>query len=237
MKLDLLVIGAHPDDAEICVGGTLLLYRRAGKSVGVIDVTRGEMGTRGSVGDRDRETAAASKALGLSFRGNLGLPDGRVAPTVEAREQLARLLRECAPDVVLAHHTEDLHPDHAASGELARSAWYLSGLARLAEQDGGPPARRPRRLLHFMGHVPFDPTLVVDVTPVWERKCDVVRAYATQIAPSGAKDEGRHFLFGADILARMETRARFFGERIGVRYGEPFLHRGPLPVADPAGSF
>lgn len=235
MKLDLLVIGAHPDDAEICVGGTMLLYRRAGKQVGVVDVTRGEMGTRGSLADRDRETGAASAALGLALRENLGLPDGRVEPTIDARERLARLMRAWAPDVVLAHHTEDLHPDHAASGELARRAWYLSGLARLAEQDGGGPARRPRRLLHFMGHVPFDPTLVVDVSPVWEAKCAAVKAYDTQLRPGGAGDQGKHFLFGSDILGRMETRARFYGERIGVRHGEPLLHQGPLPVADPAG--
>src|SRR5688572_6555834 len=234
MKLDLLVIGAHPDDAEICVGGTMLLFQRAGKRVGVIDVTRGEMGTRGSVADRDEETAAASRALGLARRDNLGLADGRVQVTIEAREKLAGLMREHSPDVVLAHHTEDLHPDHAAAGELARQAWYLSGLTRLAQQAGGAPARRPRRLLHFMGHVPFEPTLVIDVTPVWEAKLDVVRAYASQLRPVDERDRGQHFLFGADVLARMETRARFFGERIGTRYGEPLLSRGPLAIGDVA---
>lgn len=234
MKLDLLVIGAHPDDAEICVGGTMLLLRSAGKQVGVIDVTRGEMGTRGSLADRDAETAAASGLLGLALRENLGQPDGRVQVTIEARERLARLMRECTPDLVLAHHTEDLHPDHAASGELARQAWYLSGLSRLAQLDGGLPARRPPRLMHFMGHVLFDPTLVVDIGPVWEAKCELVRAYATQLKPADRADQGRHFLFGSDVLARMETRARFFGERIGARFGEPLLHRGPLPVSDPS---
>lgn len=233
MKLDLLVIAAHPDDAEICVGGTMLLMSRAGKQVGVVDVTRGEMGTRGSVADREAETAAANRILGLALRENLGLPDGRVQATLEARERLARLMREHAPDLVLAHHTEDLHPDHAAAGEIARQAWYLSGLARLAQQDGGPPARRPRRLLHFMGHVPFEPTVVVDIGAVWEAKCDLVRAYASQLRPADKADQGQHFLFGADVLSRMETRARFFGERISARYGEPLLHRGPLAFDDP----
>ncbi|MEO6711010.1 MAG: bacillithiol biosynthesis deacetylase BshB1 [Planctomycetota bacterium] len=234
MKLDLLVIGAHPDDAEICVGGTMLLYRRAGKQVGVVDVTRGEMGTRGSVADRDAETAAATRALGLAKRDNLGRPDGRVVATVEAREKLAGLIREYAPDLVLAHHTEDLHPDHAAAGELARQAWYLSGLARLAEHTGGAPARRPKRILHFMGHVPFEPTLVIDITPVWDAKCELVRAYASQLAPANERDRGQHFLFGADVLSRMETRARYYGERIGVRYGEPLFSRGPLAIGDVA---
>ena len=235
MKLDLLVVAAHPDDAEICVGGTLLLARDAGLATGVVDVTRGEMGTRGSREERDRETAAANAVLGLALRRNLELPDGRVEVTLAAREALARILREHRPSVVLAQHERDLHPDHAATGRLAREAWYLAGLRRMAEQDGGPAAARPRRFLSFMGHVPFEPGLVVDIGPVWERKVEAVRCYASQLAPAHAGDRGEHFLFGADILGRMETRARAWGERIGVRYGEPLLPLGPLACADPAG--
>jgi LmbE family N-acetylglucosaminyl deacetylase len=100
--------------------------------------------------------------------------------------------------------------------------------------DGGAPARRPRRLLHFMGHVSFEPTLVVDIGEVFEAKCELVRAYASQLEPADSADQGQHFLFGADVLSRMETRARFFGERIGARYGEPLLHHGPLAVSDPS---
>lgn len=235
MKLDLLVVAAHPDDAEISVGGTLLLAERAGRRAGVIDLTRGELGTRGTRADRDGEAQRASALLGLAERRNLGLPDGRVQVTLEAREALARALRELRPSLVLAHHADDLHPDHAAAGRLAREAWYLSGLQRLAEQDGGPPAARPRRLMSFMSHVPFEPTLVVDVTPVWERKVEVVRCYASQLEPAHERDRGEHFLFGADILARMETKARAWGERIGVRYGEPLLALGPLACSDPIG--
>jgi len=234
MKLHMLVIAAHPDDAEICVGGTLLHMRAAGQAIGIVDVTRGEMGTRGSADDRAAETRAANAILEPALRENLGLPDGRVQVTVEARERLARLMRECAPEIVLAQHVDDLHPDHAATGRLAREAWYLSGLARLAELDGGPPAARAKRLMHFMGHVPFEPTLVVDIGAVWERKIELVRCYASQLQPASTQDRGQHFLFGADILGRMETRARFFGERIGKRYGEPLLSSGPLACADPA---
>jgi bacillithiol biosynthesis deacetylase BshB1 len=233
MKLDLLVIAAHPDDAEICVGGTMLRALDAGWKVGIVDVTRGEMGSRGTSTERDAETAAANQHLGLTLRRNLGLPDGRVVSGTEPREALARILREHAPQVVLAQHTEDLHPDHAASGRLAREAWYLSGLSKLAELDGGPAAARPRRFYHFMGHVPFDPTVVVDIGPVWQRKVELVRCYRSQLEPAHEGDRGQHFLFGADILARMETRARFFGERIGVRVGEPLLSLGPIPISDP----
>lgn len=231
MKLDVLAIAAHPDDAEISIGGTLLRLSAAGRKVGIVDVTRGEMGTRGTVDDRRRETEAANQRLRLAWRHNLGEPDGRVQVTVEARERLAALIRETAPDVVLAHHVEDLHPDHRATGELARDAWYLAGLARLA--GGSTPARRPLRLYHFMGHVPFDATFVVDIGPVWNEKQELVRCYASQLTPVGGDDRGQHFLFGADILARMETKARTWGERIGVRYGEPLLHVGPLPCFDP----
>ena len=235
LKLDTVVVAAHPDDAEISVGGSMLLMVDAGLKVGVVDVTRGEMGTRGTREDRDAETRAASELLGLSARENLDLPDGRVRVSVEARETLARILRQYAPDLVIAHHWNDHHPDHAATGRLAREAWYLSGLKRLAEIDGGPPARRPRRLLHFMSHTPFDPTLVVDVGSVWDRKLEVVRCYKSQLQPDGAGDAGRHFLFGADILRRVETKARTWGERIGVLHGEPFLHQGPLPIRDVTG--
>ena len=233
MKLDCLVIAAHPDDAEISVGGTLLKLTQAGKKVGVVDVTRGELGTRGTAEDRARESAAASEILGLSVRHNLDAGDGRVVVTPELRERLAAIIREHAPDLVLCHHTEDLHPDHAASGQLAREAWYLAGLGRLAEEAGGAPAHRPQRIYEFLGHVPFDPTFVVDIGSVWEQKVALVRAYSSQLAPLDESDEGEHFLFGADILQRMETKARFFGERAGLKYGEPLLHRGPLPAFDP----
>ena len=237
MALDALVIAAHPDDAEIQLGGTLLKLVESKRRVGVLDLTRGEMGTRGTQAERDAETAAANRLLGLAWRGNFELPDSRVLATAENRERLARVLREHAPRLVLAQHTEDLHPDHAAGGPLAREAWYLAGLARVAERDGGGPARRPRHLFHYMGHVPFEPTLVVDVSAVWERKVEVIRCYASQLAPRDTRDTGQHLLFGADVLSRAETRARYFGERIGVRYGEPLLHRGPLATQDLAAYF
>ncbi len=233
MKLDLLVVAAHPDDAEISVGGTILLLTRTARRVGIVDMTRGEMGTRGTSENRNAETERASELMGLAYRANLELPDGRVQPTLEAREALARILRETRPDTVLAHTTEDRHPDHAATGRLAREAWYLSGLQRLAELDGGPPAGRPKRLFHFLSHLAFEPTLVVDISPVWDEKVELVKSYASQLAPESERDEGGHFLYGADILRRIETKSRTWGERIGARHGEPLLSVEPLACADP----
>lgn len=233
MKLDAIVVAAHPDDAEISVGGTILRLVRAGAKVGIVDVTRGEMGTRGSRADRDAETRAANEVLGVEVRVNLGLPDGRTVADVPAREGLAAIFREHRPDLVIAHHADDLHPDHCTAGRLAGEAWYLAGLQRLAADAGGAPAHRPRLLLRFSGHVPFEPTFVVDVGPVWEEKRRAVLAYATQLTPADDGDQGRHFLFGADILQRMETKARYWGERIGVQYGEPLLATAPVPLGDP----
>ena len=233
MKLDCLVIAAHPDDAEISVGGTLLKLAAAGKKTGIIDVTRGEMGTRGTASDRATESAKASELLGLSFRHNLDAGDGRIVVTPELRERTAALIREYAPDLALCHHPADHHPDHAAAAQLAREAWYLAGLTRLAEESGAAPAHRPTRIYEFLGHIPFDPSLVVDITSVWDKKVELVQAYATQLEPADTTDSGSHLLFGADILQRMETKARYFGERIGVTYGEPLLHKGPLPAHDP----
>jgi len=236
-KIDLLAIAAHPDDAEISVGGTLLLATRAGRRIGIVDLTRGELGTRGTVEDRARETEAADALLEPALRLNLELPDGRLEASVQARERLAKVLREHQPEVILAHHPSDLHPDHRAAGLIAEAAWYLSGLAKLAPQEpsmeGGKPARRAQRFYRFMGHLPFEPTFVVDIGPVWEEKVALVRCYASQLRPEGERDRGEHLLFGADILARMETKARTWGERIGARYGEPLEHRGPLPCLDP----
>jgi bacillithiol biosynthesis deacetylase BshB1 len=231
VKLDCLLIAAHPDDGEISAGGTLLRMARAGRSIGIVDLTRGEMGTRGSEAERTLEAAAATEKLGLAVRHNLELPDSRVIVTVEAREALADLIRLHRPQILMAHHTEDLHPDHAAAGTLARQAWYFAGLARLGD-PAGPPAHRPAHIFHFMSHDRFEPTVVVDIGPVWEEKLELVRCFASQLRPANADDNGEHFLFGADILERVETKARYWGERIGVRYGEPLLHRGPLPAGD-----
>lgn len=231
-KLAVLVVAAHPDDAEISVGGTIARLVAAGHAVGVLDVTRGELGSRGTRADRDAE-AAATRVLGLAWRGNLEQPDGRVEATLDVREELARLLRHLQPEVVLAHSELDPHPDHVASGRLAREAWYLAGLRRLAERDGGPAACRPRRLARFMSHRRFEPTLVVDVTPVWATKVAAVRAYASQLRPEDDRDDGRHFLYRADILERMETKARAYGEAIGVAFGEPLLCEEPLGLDDP----
>ncbi|MCA9000571.1 MAG: bacillithiol biosynthesis deacetylase BshB1 [Planctomycetes bacterium] len=233
MKLDFLVVAAHPDDAEISVGGTILRLIDAGARVGIVDCTRGEMGTRGTQADRDNETAAADRLMRIHARFNLNLPDARVEVNVENREKLAALIRRTKPSAILAHHPEDLHPDHMAAGELARKAWYLSGLKRLAQLSGDEEAHRPAHIFHFLSHIPQDPTLVVDITSVWKRKLELVHCYGSQLTAQAPDDKGEHFLFGSNIEERIHTKARFFGEKIGVLVGEPLVHMGPLPENDP----
>ena len=233
IPLDVLAIAAHPDDAEISAGGTIARLVEGGYRVGVLDLTRGEMGTRGTQEDREEEAQRASELLGLRLRLNLGLPDGRLEATVEARERVAALLRAHTPRVVLAHHSVDPHPDHCAAARIAQEAWYLSGLRRLAELAGGPPARRPARLYRFLSHTAFEPSLVVDVSAVFSRKLRAIQAYATQLSPQDASDTGRHFLFGADLEQRVITKNRYHGESIGAEYGEPFLSEGPVSADCP----
>ena len=229
-KLDALVIGAHPDDAEFAVGGTILRWKQAGKRVGILDLTRGERGSRGDVETRAAETARANEVMEIDLRENLGEPDARLEPGVELRERIAAFLREHRPDVVLTHHEEDLHPDHVAAARLVTEAWYLSGISRLF--DSSEPARRPRRLYHFPGHLHVDASVVVDVEPVWKRKLALLRCYASQLEAPEPEEAGAHLLAGGDVLVRLKNRARYWGERVGYVYGEPLVHRGALPAGD-----
>ncbi len=228
MTLDLLVVAAHPDDAEISVGGILLLAKDAGLSTGVLDLTAGERGTRGSRETRAAEAAAASAALGLDHRGNLDLGDTRLTDDLASREALAAELARLAPTTVLTHvpsghrFSRDRHPDHVAAGDLVRTACYLSGLTGLTCLA----AHRPERLLHFPSNELGEPDLIVDVSPVWERKLAAIRCYASQLGSRGdadAPDPGTHLPGGSDIVERIEARSRLWGERIGARHGEPLL--------------
>jgi bacillithiol biosynthesis deacetylase BshB1 len=227
-SLDLLIIAAHPDDAEIALGGTILRLTDRGFKVGILDLTGGEMGTRGTQEDRAQEAASAGRLMGLTLRRNLALPDGRLRAGVSERETVAHALCEYKPNILIGHYPDDPHPDHRGAGQLARDGWYLSGLQKLADKNGWGSAQRPAERYCFHSHTAFKPSLVVDISAVFERKLDVIRAYASQLAPSSAADDGGHFLKGSDILERVTHKARTYGEAIGVRYGEPLLCPGPL---------
>lgn len=223
---DVLALGPHPDDIEIAAAGTLLLLQRSGSRVVLLDATRGEKGSRGTVSERSAEAAAAAARLGALARANLDLPDTAVRADDDATRALVAALRAVRPTLFLAPHASDVHPDHTATAELAGRAYFLAGLRHFEPQLGAP--FRPRVLLRFPGNRPIEPTLVVDISAVAADKAAVVACYRSQLDPP---DRG-HLVQGLDLRERAEVRDRFHGARIGTAAAEPFWHDGPLPVRD-----
>jgi bacillithiol biosynthesis deacetylase BshB1 len=230
---DLLAIGAHPDDVEIWAGGLVARSVRAGYPVVILDLTRGELGTRGDVETRAREAQCAAEVLGVGRRENLGLADGDVRPTLEAKRRLAGVIRRHKPRVVLAPYWDDRHPDHEGAGRLVREAAFLAGLVRFeADGEGGAEPHRPGAVLYYMSWHSFAPTFIVDITDVYEHKLEAVRCYASQIDGGGAAGPQTR-LSDAGFLDQWTGRQLHYGSLIGARYGEPYFSREPLPIFDP----
>lgn len=221
---DVLAFGPHPDDVEIAAAGTLLLLGQRGLRLTIVDLTRGEMGSRGSATERAAEAAAASALLGLQQRANLGLPDTGLVDDEPTARQLVAVLRSARPQVLLAPHARDVHPDHCAAAAVIGRACFLAGLRNFAPELGNP--HRPRLVLRYPGNQPIDPSLVVDITAVEAQKAAVVRCYASQLQPPNRE----HLVLGLDVLERCQVRDRYHGATIGVIAGEAFWHEGPLPV-------
>jgi len=225
--LGLLAIGAHPDDVEISCGGILALAVAQGLAVGILDLTRGELGTNGTPETRGAEAEAAARILGVPRRWNAELPDGGIDAGDRAQEwRVVEILRRARPSVILSHYREDRHPDHVQASRLVDRAWYMAGLERY---DAPGPAFRPSGRYYFASRVGFTPSVVVDVTAVWDRKRKAIAAYQSQISrdASGALPTS---LNEPDVLDRFEARARHFGSMIGVRYGEPLASDLPIGV-------
>lgn len=228
MKVDVLAIGAHPDDVELTIGGLIAGLVRRGKRVAVVDLTRGEMGTRGTPAERMKEAAAASEILGLSERINLDLGDGQLKSTPETRRKLINEVRRLKPTIVLSHHWHDLHPDHVAAAEMMRDSMYPMGMPKYPA-DGDP--YRPNEVLFFMGHFPFDPQLIVDVSQDMDTKLAACRCYASQLYKPGSR-ERQTGISQPDFLEHIVARARHYGSQILKKYGEPLAVRRPVPVHD-----
>jgi bacillithiol biosynthesis deacetylase BshB1 len=216
--LDVLVIAAHPDDAEIGAGGTISLLLSQGKRVGVLDLTDGEPTPFGSPEVRAREAAEASRALGLTWRGCLGLPNRRLEATLEARAELASVLRELRPEVLLAHYWEDSHPDHVAASALTDAARFWAKLSKSSLR--GEPFHPRKVLYYFSIHLRDQPrpSLVVDISGHLEVKMRALRCYHSQLV------QGRAEAFPT-VLDDIQGRARYWGWAIGKPYGEPFVSR------------
>ena len=229
--IDLLAIGPHPDDVELACGGWLALASDRGQRTGIVDLTRGELATNGSVDVRAGEAAAAAAVLGLGFRENLGLPDGGISEHDPAQvDALIEVLRRHRPALLLAPWIEDRHPDHGAAGRLAQRAVFLAGLVRHRPDLGAP--FRPTRLLHYPQRHEVRPDFVVDTSTVAARKHAAIVCHASQLGPGAAT-----MLNGALGSAAWEVRDRYWGASIGVAHGEPYVLGAPVPLADPIAHF
>lgn len=236
MKLDVLAIGAHPDDVELGCGGTLALLARQGRRTGILHLTRGERGTRGTPEERRREAEEAARALGAEELDFLDCGDGALRTGDAEEDALIERLRAWRPELILGPSPSDRHPDHHRAYQLVQSASFYAGLRNRHPESGGP--YRPGAVFSYMQHDPFEPSLIVDVSSVWETKLEALRAYHSQLYQTGAeKQKGGEEPPQTKVASRefwltVEGRARHFGLMINGELGEPFWSRLPLAVSD-----
>ena len=229
MPVDILAIAAHRDDVELTCAGTLLKAVDAGYRAGILDLTAGETGTRGSAALRAEEAERAARILGVTERRNAGLPDAHLHNTDETRRAIVKQIRHFAPRVVILPFPVGRHPDHRVASELGRDACYLAGLSRY---DAGGSAHRPQKLLYALSYRedPIKPTFVVDITAQFDRKLAAIKCYGSQF--DGAKAAGEIFPTGQDLYSLVETQNAHYGSLIRKRYGEPFYTYETLEVED-----
>jgi bacillithiol biosynthesis deacetylase BshB1 len=234
MKLDILAIGSHPDDVELGCSGTLINEVKKGKKVGIVDLTQGELGTRGTVQTRYDEAANAAKIMGITVRENLKMRDGFFKNDEEHQMQLVRILRKYKPEIVIGNILEDRHPDHGRGGWLTYDACFFSGLRQVKTtgDDGQEQEKwRPKLLLHYIQDRFYEPDLITDVTEVWEQRMAAIRAYKTQFYDPNS-DEPQSYLSSPECIEALTARARLLGKRIGVKYGEGFLSKKSIGIKD-----
>lgn len=228
-SLDVLAIAPHPDDAELACGGTLLLAKTQGLSTGILDLTRGEMSTRGTLSTRQDEMAQASQMLELDFRETLNLGDGKLENTIQNQDAIIEAIRRTKPKICLIGAESDRHPDHEKAHELAKQALFYAGLAK--RKVGNSLPFRPPHVLFYMHHKGFEPDLVMDISNVFTKKMEVIATFSSQF---NAEDKGpKTYISSSRFFKSIEGRARWFGQHIGVEFGEPFRYaHGPIPFSD-----
>jgi bacillithiol biosynthesis deacetylase BshB1 len=229
MRLDLLAIAAHPDDVELTCGGTLIKMSERGYKTGILDLTAGEMGTRGTPETRAKEAARAAKFLKVKWRGNLGVPDSDVQASRQHKLRLAAVIRELRPKTVILPYWEARHPDHYHASTLGYEGCFLAGLRQLP-LDG--EAYRPFKILYSTAYANVRPTFVVDITRQYEKRRLAIAAYGSQFRPKKNQKKGNVRLAIDSLEDEMNQLARHYGQMIGVRYGEPFLTKELMSVED-----
>ncbi len=229
MKLDVLAFAAHPDDVELACSGTILKLIAGGKSVGIVDLTKGELGTRGNEQTRQEESALSSSIIGIEVRENLDLGDGSFQLSQENRLRVIEMIRAYQPTIVLANAINDRHIDHPRAAQLIKEAFFLSGLKKIETNLNGvkQDAFRPKYLFHYIQHYHMTPDFVVDVSLYQDRKMQSVQAYKTQFY--NPENKGQETPISSKrFLDFLEGRAREMGESIGVEFGEGFVSSTPL---------
>jgi bacillithiol biosynthesis deacetylase BshB1 len=232
MKLDILVLAAHPDDAELGCGGTIAKHVAAGKRVGVVDFTKGELGTRGTPESRQEEAAVSAKIMGLSARENLGLKDGYFQNDAESQVKVIRAIRKYRPEIVIANAVYDRHIDHGKGASLGHDASFLSGLAKIETVDESgkkQEAWRPSVVYHYIQSLYIEPDFIVDITGHWETKMEAIKAFKTQFFDPKS-NEPETYISKPGFLKMLEARAIEYGHAIGATHGEGFTVRRYLGV-------
>jgi bacillithiol biosynthesis deacetylase BshB1 len=236
MKLDLLAIAVHPDDVELGCSGTLMMEKMKGKKVGVVDLTRGELGTRGTPELRAEEAARAATIMNLDTRENLKMADGFFKNDEAHQRLLIRSIRKFRPEIVLASSLADRHPDHGRAGHLISDACFLSGLRKVEtfEQDGKAQTQwRPKYVFHFIQDRYYEPSFVYDISLVFERKVESIRAYSSQFhSAEYKKDEPQTYISTPEFLNSIIGRHQMFGKMIGVPYAEGFITEKMIGIRD-----
>jgi bacillithiol biosynthesis deacetylase BshB1 len=230
MKLDLLAMAAHPDDVELTCGGTLIKMARSGYAVGIMDLTAGEMGTRGSTEIRRKEAAAAARLLGVKHRENLGLPDAHLEMRMEYKLAIAGRIRALRPHTVILPYWEGRHPDHYNAARLGYEGCFLAGLKRLDLQG---EAYRPFKILYSTTYDrSVRPSFVVDISREFARRSRAILAYRSQFQPVGRERKSEVYLPLDRLVQEVHLVARFYGDMVGVEYAEPFLAKEVMQVED-----
>ena len=230
-QLDILAIFSHLDDAELTMAGTLIKLKALGRRVGVADMTRGEMGTRGTREIRAKEALDSARVMGLDVRTNLELPDGHLTLNEESRQTVVRALRKYRPAVLFTSHWDDPHPDHAATARIVREAARLASIRNYDREAGQQSIKMPA-LAHAVYSRLVLPSFIVDVSEFAERKMEAIRAYASQFYSPDSKEPATR-IAEKGFLREIEDRSRYYGSLIGVEAGEPFYVREALNVDDP----
>ncbi len=238
MKLDILAIAAHPDDVELSCAGTLMAHLAMGKTVGILDLTQGELGTRGTPEGRLKEAAEAARIMGIKTRDNVGIADGFFQNNEEHQRAIIPFIRKYQPDIVLANAIDDRHPDHGRASRLIEDSCFYSGLRKIAtidENGESQEAWRPRQVFHYIQDRYIKPDVVVDVTPYWEKKKEAMLAFKSQFfVPTYQENssEPQSYISSPEFLSFIQARSEEMGHAIGVKYGEGFTSYRILGIKD-----